>query len=542
MIMNKTHIIALTTAIFLIFGCTNKKTQLKDFDMHQYIISYFASPNGFDVDAKIRYKEIVTCLYHENQNEPFWFTDNQPNAQSEQLFDLLAHSMYYGLDTTLYNLLTITDFKQGLPQDSLLTNENKQSMLGYELCLTQSAILFFTHLHRGIMPFDPLSYITQEAIDSTSSYFKIYDYFDTVSQDSLVNSLYQALTTNNMKESVNLLQPQNIHYLSLQTALKEYVQNNPINQENIQIVYYEQDTAWTTTFDNYRKACLALQKLRWSNIRSTQYIFINIPSFTLDFVEENTLALTHKIVCGTTDKQTPELNSRLKHIELFPDWNIPFSIATKEILPMVKRNTEYLAKHNYEVLDTKGNLLDPDSVPWKKYTEKYLPVRIRQTSGQHNSLGIIKFYFENLSAVYFHDTPAKGLFNRTFRAYSHGCMRLQNAVTFAKKIMEFDNDILHLPQDQLVAMGIYETQKKKKGQYDANKYGNSAQVIFQNKLQEKEKHIYNVKKDLPIYIRYLTAYCNEDNQLCFTPDFYSRDSVLMLRYNEELEAIIEKWK
>jgi murein L,D-transpeptidase YcbB/YkuD len=510
--MNRTFILTLITVVFLFLGCNSDKPVLmEDFDMNQYINSYFAHPKGFDVDTVVTHDELLTNIYQNNQNESFWFSDNQPNAKAEQLFDLLTHSMYYGLDTTLYDLLTIRNFKQGLSQDTIITKKNKQSMLGYELCLTQSAILFFTHLHRGIMPFYPLEYITNEKIDSTSSYFQIYNYFDNFPQDSLVHNLFQVLKTDSIKEIINVLQPQNTHYLRLQQALEDYVKNNPINQDSIQVVYFEKDTVWTSTFENYRKACLALQKLRWSNITSKQYIFINAPSFTLDFVEENNLAVTHKIICGTIENQTPELNSRLLYIQTFPDWNVPYSIGTKEILPMVKRSTGYMAKHNYEVLDSKGNILDPDSVPWSKYSIKYFPVRIRQTAGYHNSLGCVKFYFANTASVYFHDTPTKNLFNKSFRSFSHGCMRLQNPVDFAKRIIDFDNN---------------------------KENGATAKEIFQNKLQAKEKYIYNVKKNIPIYIRYLTAFCDENNKLCFAPDFYGRDSLLMVRFNEAVRLMV----
>jgi murein L,D-transpeptidase YcbB/YkuD len=104
-------------------------------------------------------------------------------------------------------------------------------------------------------------------------------------------------------------------------------------------------------------------------------------------------------------------------------------------------------------------------VPWKNYSEKNFPLKFRQTAGYHNSLGIIMFYFENTSSIYFHDTPAKSLFNSAFRALSHGCMRMQYPIAFAKSIMEFDNGIYHLPEEYLQEMGIYEKQKSKKATY-----------------------------------------------------------------------------
>ncbi len=536
----------LLTVAALLFSCNSlikeKPTLLKDFAINDYINSYFTAPESFAVHSDVKYGETVRLLYGKNQNRSFWFTaDNQPSAQSEQMFGLLTNSMIYGLDTTLYNTQTIRAFRQGLSQDSLITNDNKQAMLGYELCLTQSAMLFFTHLNQGIMPFNLSDYEVKEKNDSNTAYRKIYRYFDEFSSDSLATILQHAFTTDSIAQAVQAIQPQNIHYKKLQKALENYVLGTPINHDSIQTVYFGKDTVWTSTFENYRKGCLALQKLRWSNVTGKQYIFINIPSFTLDLVQENRLACTHKIICGTVENQTPELNSRLKQIRLFPDWNVPYSIATKEILPAVKRNVGYMARHHYEVLDRKGNVLNPDSVPWKRYTEKSFPLRIRQTPGYHNSLGIIMFYFDNMSSVYFHDTPAKGLFGREFRSFSHGCMRLQNPLDFANILLKFDSGILSLPKDDLQEMGIYQTQMQKRDKFDRAKDSTAVQRVFKKRLQEKEKYFYNIKKNIPIYIRYLTAFCREDNTLGFSPDFYRRDAVLITRYDEAVAAIVGKW-
>ena len=542
--MKQAQAIILATVIFL-SACSSEKEKpelLKDFSMNQHIASYVDSLGVFDVNLIVKYREILSDLYKKNQYKSFWFTGNQLNPQSEKMLDLLANSMIYGLDTALYNLPAIRNFTLGFSQDTLITDENKRSMLGYELSLTQSAVLFFTQLNRGIMPFDPVEYVPASQLDSLSAYHQIYKHFEELPQDSLVNLVLHAFATDSVQALINSLQPQNIHYKRLQKALEDYVLSNPINHDSIQIIYFEKDTAWTTTFENYRKACLALQKLKWSNITPNQCIFINVPSFALDFVQENRIASSHKIIAGTVKNQTPELNSRLSQIRLFPHWNVPFSIATQEVLPMVKRNIAYLEKHNYEVLDRSGNVITPDLLPWHSYSRNHFPIRIRQTPGYHNSLGIVMFFFHNNSSVFFHDTPAKALFSRSFRAFSHGCMRTQNPLALARAIMEFDNSILHLPADTLIAMGIYETQRQRKDDYTENRDESAPQNIFEQRLQDREKYTYSVKKTIPIYIRYLTAFSDENNQLRFSPDFYGKDSLLIIRYNEAVEAIAGKWE
>ncbi|MDR1739737.1 MAG: L,D-transpeptidase family protein [Bacteroidales bacterium] len=516
----------------------DKYELLKDFSMKEYIDSYFAFHQSefsqFDTCFEIKEQEVLRMLYQKNHNNSFWFSENnQANVRSEQLLQTLANSMNYGLDTTLYNLPFVKNFTQYFSQDTLITEQNKKAMLGYELHLTQATVLFFKYLHSGIMPFNPSEYITDRDFDSTSSYLEIYNYFNNISNYKIVDILYHAFKTDNINSAIDSVQPKNIHYKTLQKALENYVQTTAINHDSIKVVYYEEDTVWTSSFNNYRKACLALQKLRWSNITAEQYIFVNIPSFTLDFVQKNLFASQHRIVCGKIENQTPELNSRLWQIQLFPEWHIPFSISVKEILPMVKRDTSYLSRHNYKVYNRQGKLLSPDSVPWRRYTEDYFPLKIRQTAGYHNSLGIIVFRFNNSHAVYFHDTPAKGLFRGSFRALSHGCMRTQYPFVLAKAIMELDNDILHLPKEKLVEMGIYEEQRLKKRQYYNDT--ESKWAVLQNHVKEEEKYFYNVKSNIPVYIRYMTAYCDEKGELCFAPDFYGRDSLLMLHYNRMVE-------
>ena len=193
-----------------------------------------------------------------------------------------------------------------------------------------------------------------------------------------------------------------------------------------------------STYRKVERIILAMDKIRTRKKRPEKYIYINIPEYTLRLYVNDSLKSVNNIVVGKYENQTPELTSKLKKIVVYPYWNVPYSISSKEILPAVKYNTNYLEKHNYKVLKGEEEI-DPYTVNWKSIRQNSFPYKIRQEPGPKNSLGVIKFDFYNKHSVYFHDTPAKSLFSVDVRAYSHGCMRTQHPVDLAKMILKYDS-------------------------------------------------------------------------------------------------------
>lgn len=193
-----------------------------------------------------------------------------------------------------------------------------------------------------------------------------------------------------------------------------------------------------STYDKMERIILVMDKIRSKAPYPKKYLRINIPEYKLRYFEDDTLRTEHNIVVGKYENQTPELRSSLRRIIVYPNWNVPYSISTREILPAVKRSVSYLAKHDYKVY--RGNKeVDPHTVNWKQYGINSFPFRIVQQPGPKNSLGIIKFDFHNEHSVYFHDTPAKSLFSLPVRAFSHGCMRTHRPVALADTILHYDS-------------------------------------------------------------------------------------------------------
>lgn len=180
-----------------------------------------------------------------------------------------------------------------------------------------------------------------------------------------------------------------------------------------------------------------MERTRYAITYPKQYLKVNIPEFKVYYFNEDTIASVHNVVVGKFEHQTKLITSKVHRLVTYPYWNVPFSIATDEILPAVKANINYLARNRMEVLQGE-KVIDPHTINWKKLNKKNFPYRIRQLPGPKNSLGILKFEFYNPYDIYLHDTPNKELLNTSNRMYSHGCVRTQYPIDLAKKMLEIN--------------------------------------------------------------------------------------------------------
>ncbi|SKA29194.1 Murein L,D-transpeptidase YcbB/YkuD [Chitinophaga eiseniae] len=173
-----------------------------------------------------------------------------------------------------------------------------------------------------------------------------------------------------------------------------------------------------------------LNQARWLYYYKTQtaVVLVNIPSTTLFFYDHGKTVLYSRVITGKKSTPTPTLGSRLTEVILFPYWTVPHKIAVRELLPYIKRNRQYLADNQYEILDKSGRIVDPATISWSDLGAGNFPYVIRQNTGCDNSLGIVKLNFYSPFGVYLHDTPGKNLFMLQRRFFSHGCVRVEDAV------------------------------------------------------------------------------------------------------------------
>lgn len=245
-----------------------------------------------------------------------------------------------------------------------------------------------------------------------------------------------------------------------------------------------------------RVAQIAANLERWRHTprdRGDKFVAVNSASTTLEFITKGQSILSLKVVTGDKRHGTPILFAKITGVTLNPRWEIPYSIATKEILPKLKKNPNYLADNNMVVVG--GPVADPhgQSVDWSQYSTKSLPMRFRQNAGDDNALGLIKFQMSNPQNIYLHDTPSRSVFARNERHLSHGCVRVDQPASLAEHVL------LETPGWDQAAI----TDEIKKGQ---------TRTIA-------------LKTPLSVYIFYWTAFAS-DGAVNFRDDIYRRDMPL----------------
>lgn len=250
--------------------------------------------------------------------------------------------------------------------------------------------------------------------------------------------------------------------------------------------------------DRIRQIELNMERLRWILGNDEQRsIVINVANFELYVVENGKSVLSMKVVVGKPYWHTPVFTAKMTYLVINPSWNVPDSIARKELLKTIKKAPRYLAKQNIKVIKGWGSReeeIDYQTIDWSKITAETLVYRFRQEPGPLNPLGYLKFMLPNKFNVYLHDTPAKNLFTENIRAFSHGCTRIEKPLELAEYVLRDDP---RWTQGELLA---------------AIKKGTEQEV--------------RIPHPLNVHFLYLTAWVNEQGTLQFRDDIYGRDEIL----------------
>ena len=261
-----------------------------------------------------------------------------------------------------------------------------------------------------------------------------------------------------------------------------------------------------------------LERARWQykSEKGSKYVIGNIAAFMLQaFNEEVDSILEMRICCGSVRNKTPLLYSKIYYMELNPYWNVPQNIIRKEIIPSYRRDTTYFTRNRMKVYDKNGNRVNPHDIKWAKYTAG-VPFTVKKDNKEGNSLGRIIFRFPNPYAVYLHDTPSRWAFNRSNRAVSHGCVRLERALDFAFFLLEKPDELL---EDRIrIAMDI--APKSDEGK-----------KLNRSEAYRELKH-YSLKEAIPLFLDYQTMYLAADGKLSYCEDIYKYDDPLLEALNK----------
>ena len=231
-----------------------------------------------------------------------------------------------------------------------------------------------------------------------------------------------------------------------------------------------------------------------------RYVMVNIPAAQIEAVENGRVVLRHTAIVGKIDRQTPILNSKINEVIINPYWNAPESIVKKDIIPLMRKNPQYLTENSIRLLAPDGSEVDPASIDWS--TEDAMKYRFRQDPGKINAMASVKINFPNPHAVYMHDTPQQSLFSKLMRFDSSGCVRVQNVRDLVTWLLK-------------------------------NTDGWNRQR-FEQTIKTGESTPVQLADPVPVYFTYISAWSTGDGVVHFRDDVYARDGVDELKISSAL--------
>ena len=242
-----------------------------------------------------------------------------------------------------------------------------------------------------------------------------------------------------------------------------------------------------------KSVLVAMERERWLNFeRGKRHVLVNLADFHAKIIDEGRVTFQTRSVIGKTrlDHRSPEFSDVMEHMIVNPSWNVPRSIATKEYLPMLKRNPN--AARHLIITDSRGRRVNREETDFTQFSTRNFPFDMRQPPSRSNALGLVKFMFPNKHNIYLHDTPSKSLFKREVRAFSHGCIRLADPFDFAYALL-----------------AVQEADPK---------------AVFQSALKSGRETKIDLVQPIPVHLIYRTAFTSERGRLEFRRDIYGRDA------------------
>jgi L,D-transpeptidase YcbB len=514
----------------------------------QQVLAYaLEHSNKIDDSIRLRLPLVTNKFYSENEFTNVWSHEEKLLPLADSLLEFISQAELYGLFPADYNLKHLTRLKTTIDTDSV-QRKNAVLWAKADILMTDASIKILKDIKMGRLFAD--SVVLQKDTGSTVT---IIDRFKILLQqkeftaavnaaepnkrgyinlkmgvkrflDSMDRRVYTyvkyPIKPNDEKDSLafikalqkRLSESKSIELtnnlpdtLQLQTAIKKYQKLKGIKQDG---KFSESLIKMLNSNDVERFKRIAITLDRYKQLPDSmpeKYIWVNLPGYYLELWDTDTLALTSKIICGKPTTSTPLLTSAITNMVTYPTWTVPASIISKQYLPKLKNNPYYLQNIGLQIMNEKGDIIDPGTVKWAKYT-KGIPYKVMQGSGDDNALGVLKFNFDNPYAVYLHDTNQRYLFKQKTRALSHGCVRVQKWDSLAFYIAR--NDSINLkPGDSL--------------RYNADS--------IRNWIAEKKNKRIQIKNRIPLFITYYSCE-GKNGKIKFYDDIYGDDKAMREKY------------
>ncbi|HXB94967.1 MAG TPA: L,D-transpeptidase family protein [Puia sp.] len=482
------------------------------------------------------YRKLEDSLYQSNGYVPIWSNKEQWLPLSDSLLSFIRDSKEYGLFPSDYHWGALS-FVQRIVQEDTNARKNAALWTRADLMLTDAFFTLVKHLKQGRLEYDsitlrkdsvlPDSLFARTLADARGS-GSIAGVLDSLEPrhpgyDSLKRYLKDFLATAHFRKNTWLDYPykdsaffitalghrlQESGYIDstvtqpdtamLAAAIRRYQQTNKLKvtgKPTQEMVNMMNNSDW----EKFKRIAINLDRYKLlPDTLPRTYVWVDLPAFFLQVVDSDTVVMESKVIVGSPKTRTPLLTSEISNFVTYPQWTVPVSIIMKEMLPAIKKNVDYLRKQNLMVVDDNDSVRDPATINWKRLNKNNFPYQLKQRQGDDNSLGVMKFNFRNKYDVYLHDTNVRWMFDKSFRALSHGCVRVKEW----KKLSVFliRKDTMRYHPDTLNAW-----------------------------IQRQEKHtIYGFAK-VPIFLRYYTV-VGRKGKLAFYEDIYGEDRELRNRY------------
>ena len=522
-------------------SCANKKQSLdQSISIGNLVNEYAFTSKAYDTTILPKNLKTLDSFYTATTVQSIWFDDSLLlNKTGDNFINILHNANQYGLDPKQYSVDKIQRIYHIIKESKTIKNRKELASLLGEL-LTKNYFIFGKHLNYGLI--------------------ENVDILTTLSRKEFVINMPDYLLMAYKKDSVIdyllALQPSQDGYKKLQKGMVKFLQSSTLSKERAKVNTYKVDslkaiaqskkalvihsyipenstdtifirglrkfqyehglkpdgiiganTAYALSkspYEYYQSAAASLERWRWKPSWGKDYIYVNIPAYRLWISLGDTLKIEHKVVVGKLRNKTPEVYSKLSYIAAYPYWHVPTSISVNEVLVKQKKDSNYMTRNNYEVFTKKLEPVSIKQINWDTVNRSNFNFYFRQRGGSSNALGLVKFIFYNKYSIYLHDTPTKYHFNREIRAFSHGCIRVQDAMQLADNVLRYDENLF------------------------------SIDSVYSYVEKRNEKKMMLTKK-LPVYIQYIVCDTDKDNTIIFYRDIYKKDNdVIRLLFDNQL--------
>jgi len=512
--------------------------------------SYLNQPTGVPVRVRSAHVQPIAKFYGNKNFTPLWIGQDGLNDKAKRLLVLLSKADTEGLKARDYLPQSLADFAD----TDGSADKSPADLARLEVELTAAALEYSHHISAGRVeplriselhtieanPVDPAEVLLKlEASAEPDAYLASlqplipqYQYLKTAlakvrntasTEEEVIfipgGKLIRAGGTDSRIELVakrlqqlgyydipaeQATEESTFYNPELVAAVKDLQEQSGLNNEGIIGRQTLAALNGQSSEDKISKIIMSMERLRWlpQDLKS-RYVFVNQAFFETWMMDEGKEVYRSDVIVGRPKFQTAVFADEMEKVTLNPNWYVPRTIIYEEMIPKLLKNPNYLANLGYIVTDRSGQTVDSSTVDWGRYGQDSIPFDVRQPPGPKNALGKVKFMFPNQHSIYMHDTPARELFKKKVRAFSHGCVRLQ-------KPMEFANIIL-------------------------GTQGWSPEKI-QAAIASGENQTIILDQKIPVYLGYYTAWADADGNVKTRNDIYSRDRTLRQALEQNIQA------